>query len=72
MGSMQAWRLYFLHPTRPAGLGLALLYRTVLGFDAITYSYMLLPCVPESVLGGLVAVSALVGVLGAATGWISG
>ena len=65
-GSLQAWRLYFLHPTRLAGLGLALLYMTVLGFDAITWGYMLLQCVPESVLGGMVAVSALVGVLGAA------
>lgn len=49
---------------RNAGLGLALLYMTVLGFDNITYGYVILQKVPESVLGVLVAISALVGVLG--------
>ena len=30
------------HPVRNAGLGLAFLYMTVLGFDSITWSYCLL------------------------------
>ena len=30
------------HPVRNAGLGLAFLYMTVLGFDSITWSYYLL------------------------------
>jgi len=30
------WKDYFTHPVRNAGLGLALLYMTVLGFDSIT------------------------------------
>ena len=77
----RGWRDYFQHRVWPAGLGLALLYMTVLGFDTITWSYALLQvnvlilsyssgvyvksslqCVPESVLGVLVAASAVVGV----------
>ena len=33
------WRSYWRHPVREAGLGLALLYMTVLGFDTITWGY---------------------------------
>jgi len=58
------WLVYFHHPVRRAGVGLAMLYMTVLGFDNITYGYCLMQNVPEAVLGGLVAVSALVGVAG--------
>ena len=36
------WRSYWRHQVREAGLGLALLYMTVLGFDTITWSYALL------------------------------
>ena len=49
---------------RNAGLGLALLYMTVLGFDNVTYGYILTQGIPESVLGILVTVSALVGAIG--------
>ena len=78
----RGWRDYFQHRVWPAGLGLALLYMTVLGFDTITWSYALLQvdvlilsyssgvyiksslqCVPESVLGVLVAASAVVGAI---------
>ena len=52
---------------RNAGLGLAFLYMTVLGFDNITYGYCLHQCVTESVLGALVGVSAIFGVLGSIT-----
>ena len=52
------------YPIRNAGLGLACLYMTVLGFDNITYGFCLQQCVTESVLGALIGVSALVGVTG--------
>jgi len=62
--SFFGWKTYFDHPVRNAGLGLALLYMTVLGFDNITYGYAIIQKVPEFILGILVAVSAVVGVLG--------
>jgi len=65
--SFVGWQTYFDHPVRNAGLGLALLYMTVLGFDNITYGYAIIQKVPESVLGILVALSAVVGVLGSVT-----
>merc|ERR550519_994845 len=58
------WLVYFHHPVRRAGVGLAMLFMTVLGFDNITYGYCLMQNVPEAVLGILVSVSALVGVAG--------
>ena len=42
-----------------------MLYMTVLGFDSITWGYCYHQGVSEGVLGGLTAVSALVGVTGA-------
>ena len=62
--SFSGWLAYLRHPARDAGLGLAFLYMTVLGFDNITYGFCLKQCVTESVLGGLVAVSAVFGVTG--------
>ena len=44
------WGHYFHHKVRNAGLGLALLYMTVLGFDTITWSYALLQVMPSLVL----------------------
>merc|ERR1712156_1379883 len=63
-GAVQGWLTYFNHPVKLAGLGLACLYMTVLGFDNITYGYCLLQGVPHAVLGILVGVSAVVGVAG--------
>jgi len=63
-GAVQGWFTYFNHPVKLAGLGLACLFMTVLGFDNITYGYCLLQGVPHAVLGILVGVSALVGVAG--------
>jgi len=60
----RGWKIYWNHPVRNAGIGLALLYMTVLGFDNITYSYIIMQNISEALLGGIVAVSALVGVLG--------
>ena len=64
IGFYKGWISYVRHDVRFAGLGLALLYMTVLGFDNITWSYSMLQCVPEWVLGVLVAVSGFVGILG--------
>merc|ERR1712025_1464084 len=58
------WKTYLTHPVMKAGVGLACLYMTVLGFDNITYGYCLLQGVPHAVLGVLVGVSALIGVAG--------
>ena len=63
-GAVQGWITYFNHPVKFAGLGLACLYMTVLGFDNITYGYCLLQGVPHAALGVLVGVSAVVGVAG--------
>merc|ERR1719234_2071779 len=63
-GALQGWVTYFNHPVKFAGLGLACLYMTVLGFDNITYGYCLLQGVPHVALGILVGVSAVVGVTG--------
>merc|ERR1719419_1199921 len=63
-GAVQGWFTYFNHPVKLAGLGLACLFMTVLGFDNITYGYCLLQGVPHAVLGILVGISALVGVAG--------
>ena len=65
-GSANGWKTYFTHHTLLAGLGLALLFMTVLGFDSTTWAFILMQCVEESLLGAMVAVSALIGVLGAA------
>ena len=37
--ALKPWKTYMTHPTRNAGLGLALLYLTVLNFDNITYGF---------------------------------
>jgi len=64
MDAVEGWKTYFNHPVMKAGLGLACLFMTVLGFDNITYGYCLMQGVPHAALGLLVGVSALVGVAG--------
>ena len=49
---------------RNAGIGLACLYMTVLGFDSITIGYAYSQGVPESLLGILLAIGAGTGLLG--------
>jgi len=61
------WQTYLHHPVMKAGVGLACLYMTVLGFDNITYGYCLMQGVPHAALGVLVGISALVGVAGSLT-----
>merc|ERR1719315_490009 len=60
----EGWKTYMKHPVMKAGVGLACLYMTVLGFDNITYGYCLMQGVPHAALGVLVGISALVGVAG--------
>ena len=62
--SLSGWKLYMTHSICRAGLGLAFLYMTVLGFDNITYGFCLSQCVTEWLLGVLVGVSAVIGVIG--------
>ena len=60
---LHGWKLYMTSPIRNAGIALAALYMTVLGFDNITYGFCIQLCVSESLLGGLVGVSSLVGII---------
>merc|ERR1712002_72038 len=62
--ALTGWKTYMTHPVMKAGVGLACLYMTVLGFDNITYGYCLMQGVPHAALGVLVGISALVGVAG--------
>ena len=64
--TQHGWQLYLQHPVLPAALALALVYMTVLGFDNITYAYIIAQCVSELVLGVFVGISAVVGVAAAA------
>ena len=61
---LHSWKLYLTSEVREAGIALSLLYMTVLGFDNITYAYCLDQCVSESLLGGMVALSAIFGITG--------
>ena len=47
----QGWKSYCGHGVRDAGIGMALLWLTVLGFDNITLGYCKQQGVTESVLG---------------------
>ncbi|XP_046459342.1 solute carrier family 40 member 1-like [Daphnia pulex] len=63
-GFLKSWEIYFSHEVRNAGIGLACLYMTVLGFDSITVGFAYSQGVPESILGVLLAAGAAVGLLG--------
>jgi len=58
------WSTYMRHRVRDAGLGLAFLYMTVLGFDSITIGYAYSQGLCASWLGGLQAAGAVMGMLG--------
>jgi len=66
-GLWKSWAIYFKHEIRNAGLSLACLYMTVLGFDSITTGFAYSQGVPEYVLGILGALGAIVGLLGSIT-----
>ena len=55
--------IFFNYLPTFTGLGLACLHMTVLGFENVTYGFILKQCVSEFVLGVVVGVSAIVGVL---------
>lgn len=59
-----AWRAYMYHPVRNAGLGLALLFMTVLAFDNYSRAFVYDSGVSETVLGVLTAVASLFGIFG--------
>ncbi|XP_076349318.1 ferroportin-like [Tachypleus tridentatus] len=60
----RGWQTYFQQEVFPAGLGLALLYMTVLGFDSITVGYVYTQGLSEGMMGGMSGLTGLVGVLG--------
>uniref|UniRef100_A0A7N8Y8X8 Solute carrier family 40 member n=1 Tax=Mastacembelus armatus TaxID=205130 RepID=A0A7N8Y8X8_9TELE len=58
------WRAYYRQPVFLAGLGLAFLYTTVLGFDCITTGYAYTQGISGSLLSLLMGVSAITGLMG--------
>ncbi|XP_052003419.1 solute carrier family 40 member 1-like [Xyrauchen texanus] len=60
----EGWRAYYKQPVFLAGLGLAFLYTTVLGFDCITTGYAYTQGISGSLLSILMGVSAAAGLLG--------
>lgn len=60
-----AWLAYMRHPVRDAGLGLSLLYMTVLAFDNYSRGFVFESGVSETILGILTAVASLFGIFGA-------
>ncbi|KAL5006947.1 hypothetical protein ScPMuIL_015753 [Solemya velum] len=60
----RGWRLYIKYDVVFAGLGLASLYMTVLGFDNITAGFAINQGLSESIVGGLMGVGALTGIFG--------
>ena len=66
ISSASSWKVYLGHPVRFAGLALACVYMSVLGYDNITYAFCLHQCVSESILGLAVGASACVGMAASA------
>ncbi|XP_067649629.1 ferroportin-like [Haliotis asinina] len=60
----KGWRTYMTYDVANAGLGLACLYMTVLGFDNITTGYAYSQGISESVLGGFMGGAAVIGIIG--------
>ncbi|XP_068248256.1 solute carrier family 40 member 1-like [Palaemon carinicauda] len=65
ISSWGAWLAYMKHPVKDAGLGLALLYMTVLAFDNYSRGFVFECGVSETILGILTAVASLFGIFGA-------
>ena len=65
--ALVGWKIYFTHPICSAGLALASLFMTVLGVDNITYGYCMAQCIRKSILGGLLGLTAIVGIIGSLT-----
>ncbi|KAG8443029.1 hypothetical protein GDO86_011735 [Hymenochirus boettgeri] len=60
----EGWKSYYRQSVFLAGLGLAFLYTTVLGFDCITTGYAYTQGISGSLLSILMAVSAISGLMG--------
>ncbi|CAM9426632.1 unnamed protein product [Lampetra planeri] len=60
----RGWVTYRRQPVYLAGVGLACLYMTVLGFDCITTGYAYTQGISASLLGILITLSAVAGLLG--------
>ncbi|XP_057690179.1 solute carrier family 40 member 1 [Corythoichthys intestinalis] len=58
------WMSYYQQPVFLAGMGLAFLYTTVLGFDCITTGYAYTQGISGSLLSLLMGVSAITGLMG--------
>ncbi|KAF2346373.1 Ferroporti-1 [Trinorchestia longiramus] len=58
------WGVYMTHQVRPAGLGLAFLYMTVLAFDNYSRAYLYEAGLNEALLGIFTSVSSLPGLAG--------
>ncbi|XP_023680024.1 ferroportin [Paramormyrops kingsleyae] len=58
------WKAYYRQPVFLAGMGLAFLYTTVLGFDCITTGYAYTQGISGSLLSLLMGVSAVTGLAG--------
>ena len=65
--ALLGWKIYFTHPVCCAGIALASLFMTVLGVDNITYGYCMAQCIKKSILGGLLGLTAIVGIIGSLT-----
>ncbi|KAL4222198.1 hypothetical protein ACF0H5_018235 [Mactra antiquata] len=61
---IRGWKTFMKYDVAFAGLGLASLYMTVLGFDNITVGFAYTQGINESVMGGLMAAGAFVGIVG--------
>ncbi|XP_064204086.1 solute carrier family 40 member 1 [Anguilla rostrata] len=60
----EGWQAYYRQPVFLAGMGLAFLYTTVLGFDCITTGYAYTQGISGSLLSLLMGVSAITGLMG--------
>lgn len=60
----EGWKIYISYTEFWAGLGLAFLYMTVLGFDSITIGIGYSQGVPEYIIGVLQALGSITGILG--------
>ncbi|KAJ8290703.1 hypothetical protein GJAV_G00016500 [Gymnothorax javanicus] len=60
----EGWKAYYRQPVFLAGMGLAFLYTTVLGFDCITTGYAYTQGISGSLLSVLMGVSAITGLMG--------
>ncbi|RUS72146.1 hypothetical protein EGW08_020088 [Elysia chlorotica] len=63
-GLYKGWPVYVKYTILPAGLSLACLYMTVLGFDSITVGFIKLQGISEAILGLCMGISATVGIIG--------